>query len=136
VHQPFRFYLLVEVNREAMESVFHSLSEFAKNVYLNPDEKTIELYVSKNFDSIIVKALVTESPVQNIEQIPTITVEKMLVDIYCDETLFGAQQGGELSNIYRDTFERFTINKSSLLRYASRRKRRKEIENYIRENQS
>ena len=128
-----RYFTLIETEREATESVFNFLKEFNKDVYINPDEKTIDLYISDKRQSIIVKTLITESPIQRIDNFPTITIEKLLTDIFCEEFLFAAQQGVEMQTIHREAFDKYTINKSKLLRYAGRRKKKQDIEIFINE---
>ncbi len=81
----------------------------------------------------IVKSLITEAPVQKVDNIPTITIEKLLVDIFCDPVIFNAQQGSEMNQIYKEAFEKYTISESKMLRYANRRRKRKELDNYLNE---
>ena len=52
----------------------------------------------------------------------------MLVDLYCDVDLFQFYQGKEKGTIFKEAFSKYTINKSKLLRYASRRGKKEEIE--------
>jgi len=134
IHQPLRYYILIETNREATEAVFNFIKEFNKNVFIEPDEKTIELYIADNNQSIIIKSLTTEAPIQNIDNVPTISIEKLLTDIFCDKYLYAAQQGKELLTIYTEAFNKYTINKSKLLRYAGRRRRKEQIKQYINDN--
>jgi hypothetical protein len=81
----------------------------------------IDKYASLNFNSIIVKDLITKAPVQTIDKIPTAPLEKILVDIFSDKDLFITFQGSELDMIFQTAFEKYTINKSKLFRYAKRR---------------
>lgn len=121
VHQPGRFYTLVEVNREATESVFYFLKDKMKNVFLEPSSDILSLYASSEKEVIIVKSLVSEAPMQKVKGVQTTTVEKLLVDIFCDEIVFAAQQGGEMQTIFRNAFEKYSINENKMIRYADRR---------------
>ena len=112
VHQPGRFYTLVEVDKEATESVFYFLKDKVKNIFLEPSSNILSLYASSEKEVIIIKSLVSEAPVQKIKGVPTITVEKLLVDIFCDEIIFAAQQGGEMQNIFRNAIEKYSINQN------------------------
>jgi hypothetical protein len=38
IHQLFRFFIVVETEKDAIESVFNTLTEFNKNVFLDPDK--------------------------------------------------------------------------------------------------
>ena len=131
VHQPGRFYTLIETEKDASEYVFNFLKEFNQEVFLNPDEKTLNLYALNSTKSMIVKDLITETPIQTIENIPTITIEKMLVDVFCDEIIFTTQQGSELENIFVEAFNKYAINKTKIYRYANRRTKKQQIEEYI-----
>ena len=137
VHQPAIQYTIVEVESDSTqrtlysETVFHYLQENYKNVFHKPDKETIQNYVSEHKDSLIVLPLVSEAPTQNVANIKTITLEKMIVDIFCDKKIFIAQQGNEKAKIFSEAFNKYTVNKSKLLRYAARRNKKKELENYL-----
>ncbi|MBK7410273.1 MAG: hypothetical protein IPJ40_20780 [Saprospirales bacterium] len=135
VHQPGRFYLLVETERDAMEAVFFFLKEKNYEVFLDPSKEILNYYVLDQKEVIIVTRLVTEAPLQTIDGVQTATLEKILVDIFCDEVLFAAHQGSELRNIYDNAFQTYLIDRSRMLRYASRRKRKEEIEGFCEKNQ-
>lgn len=47
-------------------------------------------------EPIIITRLTTEAPTQKINKVVTQTIEKLLVDIYCNPIIFAAQQGVEL----------------------------------------
>jgi len=131
VHQPGRFYTLVEVDREATESVFYFLKDKMKNVFLEPSSNILSLYASSEKEVIIIKSLVSEAPLQKIKGVPTITVEKLLVDIFCDEIIFAAQQGGEMQAIFRNAIEKYSINENKMIRYADRRGRKESFIIYL-----
>ena len=77
------------------------------------------------------KPLVSEAPTQKIAGINTVTIEKMLVDLFCDGILYAAQQGSERVTIFREAFEKYTINESRMLRYAGRRRKKEELRSYL-----
>ncbi len=130
-HQPARFHLIMEVERHGEESVFYHLKEKVTNVFLNPSEEVYFNYIAEKKDSIIVKSLISEAPLQTPYDVPAPTLEKMLVDIFCDKLIFSAQQGEEMDHIWRNALEKYTINSSTLLRYAARRGRKSEVEHYM-----
>lgn len=131
LHQPGRYYQLIEVDRDAMESVFYYLKDKSCSVFMDPSEQLIRRYMINEKEPWIVKNLVSEAPIQQVNDIPTITIEKMLVDIFCDSVIFNAQQGSEMNHIFKMAFEKYTINESKMLRYASRRTRKKELDTYL-----
>ncbi|MCK0125836.1 hypothetical protein MWU76_15705 [Gelidibacter sp. F2691] len=131
LHQPFRFYTIVEVEKDVMESVFYALKEQGKEVFLDPSVDVINNYVVNASEPIIIARLTTEAPTQKVNKVITQTIEKLLVDIYCDQIIFAAQQGAELKRIYQAVFEKYDVNSAKLLRYASRRNKRDEINHFI-----
>ena len=131
LHQPGRFHTLVEVEKDAMEPVFFFLKENKTNVFLDPTTDILSRYASGEKETTIVKSLVSEAPMQIVQDVQTITIEKMLVDIFCDETVFAAQQGGEMQNIFKEAYNRYTINESGMLRYADRRGKKKSFDKYL-----
>lgn len=131
LHQPGKFYTLIEVPKENIQPVFYFLSERKKNVFLDPDVETLDLYTTQHRSSIIIKPLVTEAPIQNIQNINTTSLEKMLVDLFVDTELFSALQGTERSIIFKTAFERYTINFDKMLRYADRRRKKETFKNYL-----
>lgn len=131
IHQPARQYILVEVDKDALESVFHFLSEKNESIFLDPTQKVLSLYASKESSPVVVKPLITEAPVQLVQGVLTATIEKILVDVFCDDVLFAAQQGSEMSVIFRNALENYIINENKVLRYADRRNRKEEFMNYL-----
>lgn len=131
LHQPFRFYTMVEVEKEVMESVFYALKEHGKDVFLDPSEGIVNNYVVNASEPIIITRLTTEAPTQKVNKVVTQTIEKLLVDIYCDPVIFAAQQGAELKRIYQAVFDKYNVNNAKMFRYASRRNKRDEIEDII-----
>lgn len=131
IHQPFKFNFIIEVEKDATESVFYFLKDKFRSVYLNPTKEIYEKYISGTTDSIIVKNLISESPINDIDGVMTPTIEKILVDIFCDKTIYTAFQGNEMQNIFENVFGKYTVNISTLLRYALRRGKKEEIDTYI-----
>ncbi len=130
-HQPFRFFTLVETQKDALSAVFHYLKESHSAVFLDPGSEILENYLPENKMPVFVLPLVSETPLQTVDGVKVATLEKILVDLFCKPKLFNAYQGSELSNIYCGAFERYTVNLNKLLRYARRRGKQNEIQNYL-----
>jgi len=125
-HQPFKQFQIIEVEKDAVEQVFNKLNESIKNVFLNPDTEIFERYINNVNDAIIIKTLVSESPLRKVHKITIPSLEKLLVDMLIDVDVFAAQQG-ELEFIYKTSFKKFQINKNKMKRYAIRRNREKRV---------
>jgi predicted transcriptional regulator of viral defense system len=139
-HQPNKFFILVETDKETINSVFYFLRDAEsfrrkKSVFIDPSKDILEKYIVNEKEVIIVKSLVSEAPTQNINKIETATLEKILVDVFCDDVIFSAQQGAEKLIIFEEAFNKYTINQSKMLRYADRRRRKKELSNLIKQFQ-
>lgn len=131
LHVPAVRTTLVDVEREAMESVFMSLQNVESEIpiFLNPSQEDVDRYIT-NRDLIIVRPLVKEAPLDVINGCPVPTLEKMLVDAISDKELQHLQ-GIELYTIYSNAFSDYAIKKTRLLRYAARRNRKQKVEQII-----
>lgn len=129
-HQPFKHYVVIEVEKEAAESVFRFLTETIKNVFFNPDKEIFDRYIYNHDEVLIVKNMVSESPLIEKNKISIPALEKLLVDMLIDTTLFSAQQS-EKEFIMRSVIEKYTINRLKMRRYAVRRNREEEIDKFI-----
>jgi hypothetical protein len=132
-HIPNLNLLFVDVERQVAESVFNLLNtDSNKRVFLMPSLTDFERYISSN-DAIIIRPLISESPIRLVEGINTPTIEKILVDIVGDVEFYFLQ-GSEINYIYTTFFERHRVNKNKLLRYATRRGRKEEVEQLLNAN--
>lgn len=125
-HQPFKHYVVLEIEKDATESVFAFLAEIHKNVFFNPDEEIFDRYIHHQDDVLIVKNMVSEAPLLEKEKIVIPALEKLLVDMLIDTELFSAQQN-EKEFIMRTVLEKYTLNELKMRRYAVRRNREPEI---------
>jgi hypothetical protein len=132
-HIPSLNFMLVDVEREVVESVFNLLnSDSPERVHLMPSLTEFERYINTN-EAIVIRPLISESPLQLVGGINTPTIEKILVDIVGDIE-FSFLQGVEINYVYNTIFEKHNINKNKLLRYATRRGRKQAIEELIKTN--
>ena len=129
-HQPFRQYIIVEVEKDALSQAFNSISDISKNVYMNPDSNMYDYYISNVDEATIVKPLISEAPVEIEKKVIIPTLEKLLVDMIIDRDLFAAQQG-EVEDIFLNAFEKYAINTARMKRYALRRNRETEVTDII-----
>jgi uncharacterized protein DUF6577 len=132
LHQPARYYTLVEVEREATEAVFNFLKDNrVKNVFLEPNEKELQKYISDLENAVVVLPLVSKAPIQTKRDRASITIEKLLVDLYSDRQLFNAYQGSELVNIYNTAYNRYPIDFTKLFSYATRRRKAADLKHFL-----
>lgn len=131
VHQPAHFMTVIEIDREAQQNAFYFLRDRESEVFLEQDADLIGRYSSTDKETVLVKGLITEAPTQTVDEVYTVTLEKVLVDVFCDRNLFSAFQGAERSTIFEEAFAKYTINQNKLLRYAGRRGKRKDVSEYL-----
>src|SRR5690606_1914005 len=112
LHQSGNFYILIEVEKEAVQSIFYFLKEANCSVFIEPTNDLLDKYLPADKDSLIITSLITEAPIQTINGMNTVSLEKMLVDIFCDEIIFSAQQGTEMRTIFKEAFAKYTINEN------------------------
>lgn len=110
----------VETNKEAVESVFDTLKENNYTAYICPDSDFIYRYVDLSKNEIIVKPLVTEAPLVEVDGVKVPTLEKILVDIQKDAD-FSYLQGTETEYMIENAKNLFHINTCKLVRYGKRR---------------
>ncbi len=137
IHQTVRSYTVVEVEDSACESVFYHLRDKSfKNVFLKPDALLMNRYVSEAENPIIILKLLSRSPLISvkIDKNQAVTVpklEKILVDLYCDESLFIAYKGHEQEQIFQRALKNYTFDFTTFFAYAERRKRKVQLMSYL-----
>ncbi len=111
----------VEVDRDCVETVFHLLQDDGYEVYKTPDEQTVSDYIDLRKKVVIVKPLVTQSPLLKQDGCKVPALEKLLVDIRKDKDFY-YMQGAETSYISEVAHTLYAVNEQKLKRYADRRK--------------
>jgi hypothetical protein len=130
IQQALRTYLVIEVEKEAAASVFNSLSEQGKKVFLDPGREIFDYYISHAENPIIIKSLISESPLVELDDIKIASLEKLLVDCICDTEVYSAQYQ-EADSIFENAMEKYAVNIGRLKRYARRRNKMKKIAAFI-----
>lgn len=130
-HVPNVDTIIIETERIATEPIYEDIRRIAKDrtTLLKPKEREYHLYAAGE-PAIIIKDLISESPVTIIDDITTPCLEKILVDATIAAELEFAR-GSEIYHIYENAAEMYRINKKMMLRYATRRGKKEEIENLI-----
>ena len=123
-------FMLVDVERDSEESVYHLLREQFKEVFLMPGKEMLGNYFSDLKRPIIIRTLVSEAPYKEVRNVPVATLEKILVDIFSDEE-FAYLRSNEMVLIFKSAFERYTISESKLIRYADRKRKKKPLLDFL-----
>lgn len=129
-HLSYNNNIYIETERNATETIFHFVQDMHERSFLSPNEDMISDYIRLDKRSFIVKTLVSESPLQEVNGINVPSLEKLLVDIQCDKDFFYLQ-GQESLYMMQNAFTNYNVNIGMLLRYASRRNIKQQIETLI-----
>ncbi len=135
-HQASKRLILIEIEKEFVESLYFELKDTSRNdIYLNPDEKDIDFYIAESNLPVVIRNLITRSPLTNRAEgrvkFNTPQLEKILVDLFAEEKLFYYLRGSELIHIYENAIGNYTINFTRLFSYAQRRDREQEIKQFM-----
>lgn len=135
-HQVMRNFYIVEANKEELNSLFYHFKDKGhENVFLDPQQNILHLYARDKEVPIVLKPLISRAPVMEEKYgskpvfIPTL--EKILVDLYTDTIIFDFVQGAELETIFEHAIKKYAINFTTLLAYARRRNKSKQLDNYF-----
>jgi len=128
--------IIIEIEKDFVESLFYELKDaFRFDFYLNPDEKVIDFYISESQNPVIIKKLITRSPItkQTEKKIKFYTppLEKILVDLFTEKKLFYFYQGTELMHVYENALKNYTLNYTKLFSYAKRREKEQNIKQFM-----
>jgi hypothetical protein len=116
-HLMSRFTTFVYTETDAISSVTEFLQSQQYTVYPNPKQADVEKYVATSDRRIIVRALVTEEPLDRHYA----TIEKTLVDLFLEKDRLFLMDGTEYQRIFEGLIFSNRINIGRLLRYAARR---------------
>ena len=135
-HQASKKTILIEIEKDFVESLYYELRDSSRNeLYLNPDDKDINFYIAESNYPVIIKKLITRSPIarrtEKKVKFYTPLLEKILVDLFAEERLFYYLQGSELMHIYESAISNYVINFTKLFSYAKRREREHEIKQFM-----
>jgi hypothetical protein len=132
-HQINIDYTIIEIERSSMESIYYQLRDNLSPLILEPSAKEFDYFLADSKPFYVIQPLITEAPIQKINELKTTTSEKLLVDVFCDD-LWENIRGNELANVFTNSYSKYSINQSKLLRYASRKGRKDELLLFLKTN--
>jgi len=135
-HQVNSCFIILEVEKELINSVFFNLKDKGvRNLFLQPGGREMEIYVLEKEKPVVLKCLISRSPLQKITdkklEVNIPALEKILTDTYCDRDTFYFYTGKELEAIFENAINRYPIDFSRLLAYAARRGKEIEIKEFL-----
>jgi hypothetical protein len=153
-------YNVLEIERDLIESTFDILRErFKRKVFIYEEKNILERYVYGEDDTIVIKNIIARAPLNLIspiknkrfahseqyesnfdlnkrktEYIPVPSLEKMLVDLFCDRNFYYAFSGSVLLNIFENALSKYYVDLRVLFSFAERRNVTKKVEEFIFDN--
>lgn len=127
VLQPFLCPVILEVPVGVLETMVLKLRELFVNAFEKKDYRMAETFSKNESPVFVTKTIQTTALLTLQKNIKTAKLEKILVDALCDTELYGQNQGWELENIYQNTSEKYALNYSQLLKYATNRGKKEEV---------
>ena len=125
---------IVGTERLAAGSASDALENLTDSLILQDSEKSTLSRLAQGRELIVVTPQVSQAPVEISEGVTVPTLEKILVDILCDNALH-ALTGSEAYALYAAAFSRYAVSRKALLRYAGRRNRTEEVNAILKETE-
>ena len=123
---------IVGAERLSADSVTDALENLTDRLILRDAEKDILSRLAPGRSLVVVTPQVSQAPFEMENGVTCPTLEKILVDILCDNALH-ALTGSEAYEIYATALDRYAVNRKTLLRYAGRRNRTGEVKTILKE---
>lgn len=139
VHQFSRDIVIFETEKDLIDSVSHTLADHKYLSVISSLRAQLLSYTGPVVPLIILQPIISRAPVGSVEIIegdPVMvpTLEKMLVDVFINTNVFRFLAGAEMLRIFKYATQRYTLNFTTLLSYASRRGKRQELRDFLIEN--
>ena len=137
-HQYANSFIIAEVEKELIDSVFYSLKEKFRFVFIKPSEEDFERYIVDLDSPIILMSLISRAPLVQVKEKShkyyTPTLEKLLVDIFVKSPQYYFLTESEIRTIFFNAFKKYNVNQTTLLAYAERRGKKNKLKTFIRDN--
>ncbi len=131
VHQHFRTFYIFETEADVIDETFYLFRDNGVEVYVAHDGEMIHRYMYDSDNPVVIKKLLSRSPLTHKDSIPHPAIEKVMVDIRADISLFDFFQRADFVDIYKRCFDDYVVNTTKLLNYAERRGCRQKIESLL-----
>ena len=124
---------LVYVEKDGFRDAADTLESMTEQLVFRTPSRDELVHLAFGRDFIVIRPLISQSPLTETYGVRVPKIEKVLVDILCDEEFYYLQ-GSETFYIYETAMSDYTINTKTLLRYAHRRGVAEKIERIIKTN--
>ncbi len=129
--EPKKHYIWIHIPREHLEFFFYDIQNLGKPVFIKPNSEIIKRYIIPIKEAVILYPILTEMPIIDLNGYSTLTLEGILIH----SLLFGKEyfksRDKEIFQVFQMFLHKYNVNISKLLRYASRRDKRKEVKELL-----
>lgn len=128
IHKHWTF---IAAPKDELDGLYDHMLDFSKQVFLNPDKDVLQRYMMAQDEAIILTPIISEAPIYKGDDFVSFTLEGLLVNVLFESESYLEAIGVNIIEFFKQAFNKYNVNRSKLLRYASRRDKRQEIENLI-----
>lgn len=126
-----KYWVFIALNKDELDFLFSEMLSFSKKIYLQPDKETTARYLIPQDEAIILTALISETPTEQSGEYLSPSIEGILVNAWLEHEQFLQPIGFDIHKLFEQAFAKYNVNKNKLLRYAARRDKRKEINEFL-----
>lgn len=126
-----RTWFFVSANKDDLDTLFENMLSYSKQIFLQPDKEIINRYLMAHKEAIILTPLVSGTPLSQITEYTTPTIEGLLVNAWLKNENYLKPIGFDIEYLFREALKNFSVNQSKLNRYSSRRDKSNEINEFI-----
>lgn len=126
-HLTINHLIYLAVPRFMVENAADMLESHQYTTYPNPDEEMLNRHIDMQKENIVVLPLISQAPLQNSLGVPTPHIETLLVDLFASP-VFKYLQGAEYARMFINAYRQYAIQEDRLLRYASRRNAKPQLQ--------
>jgi len=121
--------IVVETDIDVLDATFYFLRENFSNTFLSPNQEMYDYYILPEEENIIVTRLHVDAPlykVNNNYHVPKL--EKLIVDSLINDPIVLPLSSSEINTIIINAMDTYSINFSTLSRYAKKRNSQKKLD--------
>lgn len=123
---------VIEVAGGDLDRVYdHFIQRGKGEVYHLPRLEVSKHRLTPGGRPTVIKPFVENAPLQQVEGLWVPTLEKLLVDLFCDEMLFPDFHGRETKAVFEKAFDYYQIDEDRLLDYAAQLQRDRNLKRFL-----
>ena len=126
-----KYIIILLVPKQKIEVLFYDILQSGKRVFLKPNKEVVQKHIMPYKESILIYPLISGMPIIEIDSYKTVSIESFLVASCIYNEIYLVPNRIDIDYIFQKAFEKYNINVSKLIRFATRRDRRHEIINCI-----